>query len=87
MVIERLDREYELLTQGELATLESCWKWRLGLLGRDVVIEQFDGSRDRGRLREVTFDGLIIEHVDGSIAQFAPEQVRLLAEQPGEANT
>jgi BirA family biotin operon repressor/biotin-[acetyl-CoA-carboxylase] ligase len=85
MVIERLDREYDALLQGETATLESCWKWRLGLLGRNVVIEQFDGTRHRGRLREVAFDGLLLQHDDGSLGQFSPEQVRLLAEQPGES--
>jgi BirA family biotin operon repressor/biotin-[acetyl-CoA-carboxylase] ligase len=85
MIIERLDREYDLLMQAETAALESCWKWRLGLLGRNVVIELFDGTRHRGRLRDVAFNGLMLQHADGALAQFSPEQVRLLAEQPGES--
>lgn len=85
MVIERLDREYDLLMLGETAALESCWKWRLGLLGRNVVIELFDGARHRGRLREVTFGGLMLQNDDGLLRQFSPEQIRLLAEQTGES--
>lgn len=84
MVIERLDREYDLLLHGEIAALEATWKWRLGLLGRDVVIEQFDGARHRGRLREVGFDGVMLECADGSLNRLAPEQIRLLAEPSGE---
>jgi BirA family biotin operon repressor/biotin-[acetyl-CoA-carboxylase] ligase len=88
LLIDCLDREYHHLIRGGLATLEACWKWRLGLLGRDVVIEQFDGTRHRGRLREAAFDGLTLERADGSIATLVPEQVRLMAEQAsaGEAS-
>jgi hypothetical protein len=75
-LIEQLDREYDLLLSGDLATLESCWKWRLGLLGRDVIAEDVEGQRWRGRLREVAFDGLQLEREDGTLLRMEPERVR-----------
>ncbi|MFL5341712.1 MAG: biotin--[acetyl-CoA-carboxylase] ligase [Gemmataceae bacterium] len=78
LLIEQLDREYDLLLSGETTTLEACWKWRLGLLGRDVIAEDVDGHRFRGRLREVSFAGLDVERDDGSTLRLAPERVRSL---------
>jgi BirA family transcriptional regulator, biotin operon repressor / biotin---[acetyl-CoA-carboxylase] ligase len=77
-LLAELDREYDLLMQGELATLEACWKWRLGLLGREVIAETFDGTRYRGRLRECAFGGLEIVQADGAALRLEPEQVRAL---------
>ena len=31
-----------------LATLEACWKWHVGLLGRDVIVERYDGAAHGG---------------------------------------
>src|SRR5262249_27619283 len=48
VLIGQLDEEYGRLLQGDLATLEACWKWRVGLLGKQVVAECHDGPV-RGR--------------------------------------
>jgi BirA family biotin operon repressor/biotin-[acetyl-CoA-carboxylase] ligase len=62
-LLEVLDDEYIRLCDGDLATLESCWKWHLGLLGRDVSAECLDGEI-RGRLMEVAFDGVVLRQDD-----------------------
>ena len=54
------DRAYDALCQGDLIALESCWKWRTGLLGKPVVIEAHDGIHN-GRLLEQSFDAVAIE--------------------------
>jgi BirA family biotin operon repressor/biotin-[acetyl-CoA-carboxylase] ligase len=79
-LIECLDDEYDLLLSGERTTLESCWKWRLGLLGRQVMAECFDGERHRGRLVEMNFDGISLERAGSSIVHLAPEKVKSLNE-------
>ena len=63
-LIKQLDEEYERLCQGDLATLEARWQWRTGLLGQHVLMECQDASH-RGRLRELTWDGLILEQTGG----------------------
>jgi BirA family biotin operon repressor/biotin-[acetyl-CoA-carboxylase] ligase len=77
-LIEQLDVEYALLRQGERSALESVWKWRIGLLGRPVAAEGTDGLEHRGRLRELGFDGLVLERPDGSVFALEPERVRQL---------
>ena len=52
------------LRDGELATLEECWKWHLGLLGKEVRAECLDGEQ-YGRLLEVAFDGVVLGQPDG----------------------
>jgi len=78
-LIEKLDAEYGLLLSGERVALEACWKWRIGLLGRDVRVECTDGTTHRGRLMELTFDGLQLEQSGGALLSFPPETVRALA--------
>ncbi len=78
VVMAEMDAEYDLLAQGKFGSLESCWKWRLGLLGRDVVAECFDGARVRGRLIECAFAGIDIDTAGGT-KRLAPEQVRSLS--------
>jgi BirA family biotin operon repressor/biotin-[acetyl-CoA-carboxylase] ligase len=78
LLIDRLDEEYDSLCRGDLAGLESCWKWRLGLLGRQVAVECHDGLF-RGRLRELSFAGLELQLDDGGLLRLAPEAVRHLA--------
>src|SRR5258708_5259787 len=78
-LIEKLDAEYDLLLSGERATLEACWGWRLGLLGRDVRAECADGAIHRGRLVELTFDEIRLEQPGGSLT-LMPESVRALAD-------
>ncbi|MGE3805292.1 MAG: biotin--[acetyl-CoA-carboxylase] ligase [Gemmataceae bacterium] len=77
-LIFELDREYDALCQGDLAALESCWKWRTGLLGRPVIIEASDGIHS-GRLLEQSFDGVAIETPTGELRTFVPESIKHLS--------
>jgi BirA family biotin operon repressor/biotin-[acetyl-CoA-carboxylase] ligase len=75
VVIGKLDLEYARLLAGERIAVEADWKWRVGLLGRQVLIEHPDGSTTTGRLRDMAFDGLEVETPDGSVRVVAPETV------------
>lgn len=75
-VVRRLDAEYDRLRNGETGQLEADWKWRVGLLGRQVAIDTMDGGAVVGRLREMTFDGLEVETGEGSFVSVRPESVR-----------
>jgi hypothetical protein len=75
-LIGQLDEEYDRLCQGDLRTLESCWQWRLGLLGKPVIAECHDGER-RGRLIELGWDGVVID-TGGELLRLLPEAVRHL---------
>jgi len=77
-LIRQLDEEYDRLCQGDLMTLEACWKWRLGLLGKPVAAETADGTH-QGRLMECGWDGLELEQ-DGVVRRLVPEAVRQLRE-------
>jgi BirA family biotin operon repressor/biotin-[acetyl-CoA-carboxylase] ligase len=74
-----MDRWYDELLERGPETLEACWKWRTGLLGRPVVAECTDGSVLRGRLREQSFGGLRLDRPDGTSPALAPEAVRHLS--------
>ena len=74
-VVAALDAEYRRLLWGECIAVEADWKWRMGLLGRMVTVERTDGSVIRGRLREMTFDGLELELETGSVHIIVPETV------------
>jgi BirA family biotin operon repressor/biotin-[acetyl-CoA-carboxylase] ligase len=74
-LIRRLDEEYVRLCAGDLTTLEACWKWRLGLLGKHVEAECLDGVH-QGRLVEVGWAGLDIETGAGQVRRIVPEAVR-----------
>ncbi|HEV3440667.1 MAG TPA: biotin--[acetyl-CoA-carboxylase] ligase [Gemmata sp.] len=76
IVIHRLDREYDRLLAGDRIAVEADWKWRIGLLGRQVTLELMDGSTVAGRLREMEFDRLELEMGDGTIQAIVPETVR-----------
>ena len=73
-LLEQLDREYDLLCQGELTTLEACWKWHVGLLGRPVRAECHDGVYI-GRLRELSFGGAEIDRPGGPPLRLQPERI------------
>jgi BirA family biotin operon repressor/biotin-[acetyl-CoA-carboxylase] ligase len=80
-LIFRLDEEYERLRRGEEADLEARWRRRLDLLGREVELECVDGVR-RGRLCELSFQGLQLELPGGGRFGVLPEgarHVRLVA--------
>jgi BirA family biotin operon repressor/biotin-[acetyl-CoA-carboxylase] ligase len=75
VVIRKLDTEYARLLNGERVAVEADWKWRVGLLGRHVLIEHPGGAVTTGRLRDMAFDGLEIENSDGFVHVVAPESV------------
>lgn len=74
-VLGRLDREYSRLLERERVAVEADWKWRIGLLGRQVEVELMDGSQVEGRLHEMGFDGLELEVADGLFRLIIPETV------------
>lgn len=74
-LIGRLDEEYDRLCQGDLATLEACWKWHVGLLGKQVEVECADAVH-QGRLCEMTFQHLELELRAGEVLKLKPEAVR-----------
>jgi BirA family transcriptional regulator, biotin operon repressor / biotin---[acetyl-CoA-carboxylase] ligase len=76
-LIERLDTEYDDLLHGEIAALESRWKWRIGLLGHEVIAIDAAGELHRGRLRDMTFAGIDLEQA-GGVQCLQPEVMRQL---------
>jgi BirA family biotin operon repressor/biotin-[acetyl-CoA-carboxylase] ligase len=76
-LIRQLDEQYDRLLEGDVQTLEALWKWRLGLLGRVVTAEGVQ-QRHRGRLLDVTFDGLDLEVNTGEVLHLMPESVKHL---------
>jgi BirA family biotin operon repressor/biotin-[acetyl-CoA-carboxylase] ligase len=76
LLIKHLDCEFGRLVAGELSTLEAAWQSRLGLAGNDVVIEDMEGRRHRGRLLEASFAGLELQREDGIKLHFLTERVR-----------
>jgi BirA family transcriptional regulator, biotin operon repressor / biotin---[acetyl-CoA-carboxylase] ligase len=73
LLLERLDAEWDALLGGDLATLEACWKWHVGLLGKPVRAECHDGVI-AGRLHDLTFDGVELEGQGGGVV-LPPERV------------
>jgi BirA family biotin operon repressor/biotin-[acetyl-CoA-carboxylase] ligase len=80
LLITHLDEEYGRLCQGDLATLEACWQWRLGLLGKNVAVECHDGIH-HGRLRALSWEALHLQLSDGSTLRLRPEAIQHV-EQP-----
>jgi BirA family biotin operon repressor/biotin-[acetyl-CoA-carboxylase] ligase len=78
-LIAHLDDDYDRLLQGDFATLEALWSARLGLVGRQVVVEGVH-QVVRGRLLDVTLAGLELELADGATVRLAPEVVRHIAQ-------
>jgi len=79
-VVRHLDAEYACLLAGERVAVEADWKWRVGLLGRHVVVSLTDGTTHRGRLRDMSFDALHLEQSDGSESVIIPERVEQVRE-------
>ncbi|MBN9121678.1 MAG: hypothetical protein J0I06_21460, partial [Planctomycetes bacterium] len=73
--VRKLDLEYARLGAGERVAVEADWKWRVGLLGRQVLIEHPGGDTTAGRLRDMAFDGLEVEDAGGFVRVVAPESV------------
>src|SRR5262249_51261664 len=77
-LIEKLNADYDLLLCGDRTTLQACWTWRLGLLGREVRAECADGATHRGHLVALTFDEVRLQQPDGAEVTLAPETLRAL---------
>jgi BirA family transcriptional regulator, biotin operon repressor / biotin---[acetyl-CoA-carboxylase] ligase len=78
LLIEKLDRQYGRLQSGEIAELEECWAWRLGMIGRAATVELTDANELHGRLRRIAFNALELELPGGEVRSLRPEQVRHL---------
>ncbi len=76
-LIHELDAQYAALLAGDLHTLETQWKRRLGLLGKLVIVEGVQQSIS-GRLVDVGFAGIDLEIETGETMRLAPESVRHL---------
>jgi BirA family biotin operon repressor/biotin-[acetyl-CoA-carboxylase] ligase len=81
-LIHTLDAEFGALMDGDLATLEACWTWHLGLLGREAVAACHDGVV-HGRLREATFDCLTLDRPGLPPLALQPEKVLHLSRRGG----
>lgn len=75
VVIRTLDTEYARLLAGERVAVEADWKWRVGLLGRQVTVELVGGTTAPGRLLDMSFDGLELADAAGGVRVIAPESV------------
>jgi BirA family biotin operon repressor/biotin-[acetyl-CoA-carboxylase] ligase len=76
-LIRQLDASYERLLDGDTTTLEVSWKGRLGLVGKQVVVETAHQQR-QGRLVDVGWDGVVLEGAGGTV-RLLPESVRHIA--------
>lgn len=78
-LIRRLDRDYDSLCRGDLYTLETGWRERLGLLGKHVVAECHDATH-RGRLIELSFRAVELRRPGVPSLVLSPERIRHLWE-------
>ncbi len=78
-LIRQLDRDYDGICQGDLGTLETRWKERLGLLGQHVVAECHDASH-HGRLIELSFRAVELARPGWPPLVLAPERIQHLEE-------
>lgn len=77
-LIRELDQQYQRLLDGDLETLESMWKRRLGLLGKVVIAKSV--QRDyRGRLADISFSGIELQMEGSELVRLAPELIRNLS--------
>jgi BirA family biotin operon repressor/biotin-[acetyl-CoA-carboxylase] ligase len=75
-VIRELDLSYTRLVAGAgVPEVEADWKRRTGLLDRQVVLERPGGGTTTGRLRDMAFDGLVLETGGGVVEVIPPESV------------
>ena len=78
MLLRRMDEEYARLIDGDLTTLEGTWSEQIGLVGREVIVERYDGPTHRGRLVDLGFEGVVLEQAGKAPVVLAPEAVRHL---------
>lgn len=74
-LIRQLDGDYDALCQDNLGALETCWKERLGLLGKQVVAECHDATH-QGRLIELSFRGVKLSRPGEPSLILAPERIQ-----------
>src|SRR5262249_40015656 len=74
-LIGHLDREYARLMEGDWQILEACWKGRIGLLGKRVIVECVDGWQE-GQLVNLTFEGLELDQEDEGRLILQPERIK-----------
>ncbi len=77
-LILQLDAEYDRLRLGDRNTLEACWKWRLGLLGK-VVTVACHNAKHTGRLLDMNFDDIELQLTNGQVLRIAPEAIKHLS--------
>ncbi len=73
-LLTELDTQYDALLQGDAHTLKTQWKWRLGLLGKQVHVESVHGDLF-GRVLDMTFTGIDLETAPGEVRRILPETV------------
>jgi BirA family biotin operon repressor/biotin-[acetyl-CoA-carboxylase] ligase len=78
-LIRQLDRDFDSLCQGDLGTLEACWKEHLGLLGKPVVVVCHD-TIYQGQLVELSFRNVGLRSPSEGLLLLAPERIRHLFE-------
>jgi len=74
LLLDRLDAGYCALLRSQGEEVESAWRWYSGLWGRQVALRTTSGETYRGRLREISFDGLVLETAS-EVRLFLPEEV------------
>jgi BirA family biotin operon repressor/biotin-[acetyl-CoA-carboxylase] ligase len=85
LLIRQLDAEYERLREGDWATLEACWKWHTGLLGRSVHVE-CQNAVYQGRLCEQGWDGLELAIPGEPRLRLQPEIIRHVSPLPSSSD-
>ncbi|HEY7308966.1 MAG TPA: biotin--[acetyl-CoA-carboxylase] ligase [Gemmataceae bacterium] len=78
-LIRQMDRDYDLLCRGDLATLEASWRQHLALLGKHVVAACHDATY-HGRLMELSFSHIKLAQTAGPPLMRAPERIQHLWE-------
>lgn len=81
-LIRQLDRDYDILCRGDLNTLETSWRERLGLLSKHVIAECHDATH-RGRLIELSFRAVELGRPGEPSLVLSPERIRHLSGSPG----
>ncbi|NBY03483.1 MAG: biotin--[acetyl-CoA-carboxylase] ligase [Planctomycetes bacterium] len=78
-LLSNLDEIYHQLLDGNLQMLEKDWVSGIGLLGREVMLEEH-GKKHKGKLTHQSFAHLNLESEMGIKQQFVPENILHLSE-------
>ena len=82
--VAELDRTYQDICDNGLSGLETEWKTRFGLIGKEIVIEELEQTNS-GRLLDMTFDAVVWENEEGHPELVMPEKIRHLYGTEGKA--